>query len=267
MKYSLGLKPSPPDPRDYKLTAYLEPLTAALPEECIQWLAYKTPVKYQKNLGACAAFSGVVIAEEFHNKSLNTTLDLSEQFLYDEAKKIDGMPGEDGTCLRVILTVLKNVGVCEESYQPYEERYPPKNYPAPKAYENATKYKINSYASVEVGKTALKTAIFQKGPILVGIKAYDNFMTVGKDGIVPMPEGELQGGHALPIIGYNKIGLIAKNSWSENWASGGYATIPWNVWKEITFGEAWSVMDLPEGTYSTSFSFWNWLINLLKGGK
>jgi C1A family cysteine protease len=265
--YKLGLLPSPIDKRDYKLAAFLPPLEVALPEECLTWLDYKTPVKYQGDLGSCASFAGVTIAEEYHNKVVGNSLDLSEQFLYDEAKKIDGMPTEDGTYLRAILSVLKNTGVCEESYLPYEGKYPPKNSIQPGAYENAIKYKINSYASVEVGKTAMKTAIFQKGPLLVGVQVFTNFMNVSSEGIVPSPRGDLEGGHALPILGYNRDGFIIKNSWSAFWGKDGYAVIPWDVWREISWGEAWSIVDLTNGTFNTSFSFWTWLISLFKGGK
>ncbi len=38
------------------------------------------------------------------------------------------------------------------------------------------------------------------------------------------PEGEY-GGHAVTIVGYDDIGFIIKNSWGEQWGTGGYARI------------------------------------------
>jgi C1A family cysteine protease len=243
MKYKLGLLPSPPDIRDYRLAAFLPSLTVPLPEDCLVWTAYESPVKNQEKVGTCASFAGAGLAEEYNNKEFKTVLDLSEQFLYGEAKKIDGM-AEEGTYLRAILAVLKNIGVCEEYFLPYEGKYPPVNTPKPGAYENAAKYKIASYAYVETGKTSMKTAIFLNGPLLIGVKVFDSFMDTGSDGIVTMPSGELQGGHALLVIGYTKLGLLIKNSWTEAWGNNGHAIIPWNVWDAISAGEAWSVVDI-----------------------
>jgi hypothetical protein len=243
MEFKLGLVASPIDRRDYLLAAYLPPLTVTLPDEFLDWVPWQTPVKYQAQLGACASFNGVAVKEPYDWKEYGTMPDLSEQFLYGEAKKIDGLDAE-GTYLRAIMQVLLDTGVCEESYLPYEGRYPPINSPSLDAYENAKNYKISAYAQVGVTKEEIKRALYQNGPLCIGIKVYQSFMNTGIDGIVQFPSGKELGGHALTVVGYTKLGMLIKNSWSVQWGNKGYCVIPWAVWEQINMGEAWSIVDL-----------------------
>jgi C1A family cysteine protease len=260
--YSKGLVRSPEDKRDYILKAIVKAPSSPPPEECLEWLKWVTPVKFQAELGSCAAFAGNGAVEVFNTKELSQPLDFSEQFLYGQAKEIDGRPDEDGTYLRAILSVLKHIGVCEEAYQPYEGIYPPKNSPAPGAIENASKYKIKSYALVDMDKESIKIAISQTGPIIAGIMVDDNFETIDSTGIAPMPEKITNQGHAIVIVGYNKLGLIVKNSWSYLWGDKGYCYIPWNVWEAIATGEVWSIVDITGVSVSSTL---NWFLSFIKG--
>jgi C1A family cysteine protease len=240
---SFGLLKSPPDVRDYIYTDVVEKFTTPLPDTYLQWIAYSTPVEYQADLGACAAFSSGAVAELLNTKELKRPVILSEQFIYNEAKKIDGAPDEEGTYLRAVLSVLKHVGVCEESFLPYESKYPPSKEAGMDAFTNAAKYKIKSYASVLPELTQMKQAIVQKGPLLTGINVYENFETIDDKGIASSPSGALKGQHAIPILGYDELGFIIKNSWSIYWGKDGYCTIPYGVWPQITLGEVWSIID------------------------
>lgn len=53
----------------------------------------------------------------------------------------------------------------------------------------------------------------------------------------PHPVRQL-GGHAFAIVGYNDIGFLVQNSWGENWAGGGFATLPYEDWLVSAF-DAW----------------------------
>jgi hypothetical protein len=239
-----GLLKSPVDKRDYLLKTFI-PLKVSVPTEYTDWLQWMTPVKYQGGLGACAAFTGTAQKEGYDYKELGTIPDLSEQFLYDEAKKIDGIPNEEGTYLRAILGVLKNIGICEENYMPYQGMYPPDGNPKEGYLENAAKYKISGYASVGSTKEALQQALYTVGPVVAGILVYDNFAYgMSTDGIAQFPSGKLIGGHAILLVGYNKLGLLVKNSWSTQWGNKGYCVIPWAVWEKINMNEAWTIVDM-----------------------
>jgi len=243
MEHKLGLVKSPEDKRDYLLKSFF-PVEVSVPEEWLFWQTYVTAIKYQSSLGSCASFAGDGQKECFDYRELGVPVDLSEQFLYGECKKIDGMPNVEGTFLRAVLSVLKNLGCCEESYFPYEGKYPPDGTPKTGYLENAAKYKISSYASVEVTKEGMQHALYVNGPVIVGVMVYESFVNTGGDGIVQFPSGKQLGGHALLVIGYNKLGLVCKNSWSTRWGNKGYCTIPWAVWEQINLGEAWSIVDV-----------------------
>lgn len=247
MEFTFGLVSSPKDERDYILTSFLPPLEASLPDEWLYWKTWQTPVKYQAQLGSCVSFTTSGQKESYDYYELGVVPDLSEQFLYGKCKDIDGMPNVEGTYIRAAMKVLKDFGVCEEAYFPYEAKYPPNGVPAPGYLDNAAKYKISAYASVAITKEALQTALYQNGPLVVGVNVHDSFVNTGSDGIVQFPSGKLQGGHAILIVGYNKLGLVFKNSWSTRWGRQGYGTIPWAVWEAINLGEAWSVVDVIAG--------------------
>jgi len=248
MYFSLGYVPSPKDKRDYLLSYFLEPLTVAVPDEWLFWKDWQTPVKYQAMLGSCVAFASGGQKEGYDYKELGEVPDLSEQFLYSKCKEIDGMPNVSGTFIRAAMKVMQDFGICEESYFPYEGKYPPTYGPKEGYLENAAKYKISTYASVGITKEALQQALYQNGPVVVGIKVYENFEHIGSDGIAQFPAGALKGGHAILVIGYNKLGLICKNSWSTRWGNEGYCIIPWIVWEQINLEEAWTIVDMTLAT-------------------
>jgi len=248
MELSLGFVPSPKDKRDYLLASFLEALTVALPDEWLAWKDWQTPVKYQGGLGSCVAFASGAQKESYDHKELGKVPNLSEQFLYGKCKEIDGMPNVSGTFIRAAMKILKDLGMCEEEYFPYEGKWPPSGTPKEGYLENAAKYKISTYASVGITKEALQQALYQNGPVVVGIAVYENFEHVGSDGIAQFPSGVLKGGHAILVVGYNKLGLICKNSWSTRWGDNGYCTIPWAVWEKINMGEAWTIVDMTLAT-------------------
>jgi hypothetical protein len=247
MEFTFGLIPSPRDERDYILASFLPPLEVSLPEEWLEWQKWQTPVKYQAGLGSCVAFASGGQKEGYDYKELGIVPDLSEQFLFGKCKELDGMPNVPGTYIRAAMKTLKDFGICEEAYFPYEGKYPPSGSPAPGYLDNAAKYKIAAYASVGITKEALQTALYQNGPLVVGVNVHDSFVNTGSDGIVQFPSGKLQGGHAILVVGYNKLGLVFKNSWSTRWGKQGYGIIPWAVWEVINLGEAWSVVDIIAG--------------------
>ena len=46
------------------------------------------------------------------------------------------------------------------------------------------------------------------------------------------------GGHAFCIVGYNDVGFLVQNSWGEQWAGKGFATLPYDDWLESGY-DAW----------------------------
>lgn len=239
--YSLGALPNPPDARDFLLKNYL-PVTVARPPEVIHAMS---PVDYQAALGACVAFGWDAMVEHFNNKEYNKILDLSEQDLYTECKKIDGYDGE-GTYPRAAADVLVKRGVCEERFFPYEARYPAIGRPLPGYIDNALTYRIKNYATVSTDFDAVKDALYLNGPVGITILVYTNFKGIGSNGIVPMPAGAKEGGHWMCAAGYLNLPgepILAKNSWSERWGKAGYCIFYRDTWDALVKG-AMTMVDL-----------------------
>jgi hypothetical protein len=231
---SFGCYPSPPDPRDYRLAAFY-PEAVSLPLE-YHLRPKMTPVRWDSKDSAGGS-------------------DLSEQWLYDECKATDGAPDVPGTYIRAALAIVKKYGIPEEVFHRYEGVYPPRVESLPLADINSLKYRCQAYAGViPCTYMDLQRAIYLSGPVLIAVKVYESFMHGEETGLIPMPYGDLMGGHALCATGWDSRGLEIKNSWSTAWGDGGYIHIPAGVWGAIGI-EAWTMVDLPQQTRP----WWRWL--------
>jgi hypothetical protein len=94
---------------------------------------------------------------------------------------------------------------------------------------------IKSYAFLR-SIDSIKYSILSNGPVLIVLPVYS---TVATD--FWQPEGELQGYHAVTLVGYGTTCFTLRNSWGSSYGSGGYA-----VFSNIDIGqikEAWTVFN------------------------
>jgi hypothetical protein len=239
-KHKLGAIKSPIDFRDYRIASFMS--VKKVPD--IYSVREKmSPVENQANLGSCVSFGTCACGEYFDN------VDLSEMWLYDLCKKNDGIPNEEGTFPRVALKMAQKIGICEEKFWDYIDRYPNNTSPLPGAEENASKHKLFSYAAVDI--TQLQKALFEFGPLVIALNLYENFMYIEDEGFMPKPKGALLGGHCMCMTGYlnkkNCFGLNngyieIKNSWGANFGDRGYVKVPFK-YLPMVFMEAWSLVD------------------------
>lgn len=92
---------------------------------------------------------------------------------------------------------------------------------------------INAFARVGAMDTA-KMAILCNGPLMIGTEAYDDPVEFWK------PKGELLGGHAVILVGWDKDGFTLQNSWGYEYGNRGRVTFPYEDWNKIL--EAWTVI-------------------------
>lgn len=192
-----------------------------------------TPVIYDQNgYPACAgyALAGCKSDEEYLQHDVKYTFD--GLWLYNEAKKIDGMPNVSGTELRFVLHILQNQGVKQTGL------------PCTKKQPNAY-WEIKEYYRIgnDSAEDFIKQVIIQFGSIVVGSAWYQSWMKV-KD-IFPPPDAYV-GGHGYRIDGWNETGFIVPNSWGKRlWGIGGIATMPYNIFMGIVLPHAdiWKLID------------------------
>lgn len=215
-----GLVPSPVDYRDIPLGSVVDELKE-IPIE--YHIPYFLNVKNQGNTPHCVGYSCSTIKEEKERKEQNYVI-FDGDWIYRECKKIDGIPSFPGTYFRSGLSVLKNKGAKPENEEEYE------------------KYRIGGYIKVDNNLEAIKRAMYEFGCVLIGVRGsnpgWRNYF------VRPPYNNEVQWGHAIVGIGYNKDGIVFQNSWGKQFGDNGYGLLRKDY--EPYIMECWAVIiDLP----------------------
>ena len=231
-----SLKKSPNDSRDWKFTT----TSPELPEK-LDLRDELMPVREQGPQGTCAAQTAACMKE--YQERMESGFDeyMSPQFIYNNRPYWNNevQDGEDenedyGMTCRNIMKILSKIGVCPEKMYPYgiiEYAREIKD----EVKEEAKKNCIQGYAQIET-IDELKNSLYENGPCMIAFPVYH----MGED-MWNSRGGEFLGGHAMTIVGYDEIGFIIRNSWSETWGKKGYCTYPYNDWG--AHWEIWTTID------------------------
>ncbi|MFH1239112.1 MAG: C1 family peptidase [bacterium] len=249
------------DERDYLMRAYLAPVK--LPKK-IDYTAKMSPVRDQGDEGICVGFATTAGMKEYQEKiDYEKLVILSPRYLYNECKKNDGMPDEEGTTIRTAMKVLKDLGTCREKYWPYKPHQTDK--PQKGAPADAKKFRVLTYARI-LNLYELCLNLIHKGPCVIGIEVFAGMMTT-KTGLVPMPKKNESplGGHAICPVGYDEAKKLVKfkNSWTDKWGAGGYGYLPY-AYIEKYMMDAWSSVDIDDPNPLTLAGILNYREKLLQ---
>ena len=241
-----------PTPASNAATAKLMPkglaakaLPAALPTS-VNHAGSMGPVKNQGSRGTCVAF-GSTAMHEYWNHVIGRPQKFSEQFLYEEIKRVDGHPNDCGTWLVYAVQVLKNLGECLESVWGYNPNQPcnhngtePAN-----ARANAAQFKITANMLNAKDVHAIKAALAGNSNVPFCIPVYNSWYQSAetkRTGRITMRIGNEPrvGGHCMCFLGYQDDHaspgggyFILRNSWGpNNWGhqcpyGAGNGTIPY----------------------------------------
>jgi hypothetical protein len=261
--HTLNCGPSFPDVRDYKLNKILT--CASTPVE-VDYRSIMPDVFDQGTRGSCVACAATRTVKEYQEvkQGDNPANGLSPAFLYSICKQLDGSATTEGTTLKIAMQALQKYGVCTEDLMPYSELSSliEPNVPTPttKQLSEALLYKIKNYAQIcsvlDTDRSSLlstmRTALQTIGPFAIALLVCSNFKPDANYNI-PLPEGSIEGGHAIGIVGDqpSKSRFIIRNSWGKTWGLNGYAYLPyeWITAKNVDIGwylyEAWTSVDVP----------------------
>lgn len=231
------------DDRDYLMRAYLP--VVRLPGK-VDYTPKTSPVRNQGDEGTCVAFATASGMKEYQELlDYSKLIILSPRFIYSECKKIDGMPDEEGTTVRMAMKVIKTKGVCQEKLWPYSPHQKTKAKKG--ANVDAKKFCVLGYARI-LNLNDLRLSLYSKGPCVIGVEVFDGFMTT-RTGVVPLPRRteEPLGGHAICVVGYDDQNRLIKfkNSWSEKWGQKGFGFLPY-PYIERYMMDAWSSVDIED---------------------
>lgn len=191
-----------------------------------------TAVKDQGEMGACSAFALIGIFEYILKKNKQPDIDLSEQFVYYNARKKEGASRVDsGSSLYDIVQTLKTDGVCQEHLFPYNPENLSKEPPV-EAIDDAQTRKVVVAKNVKKVLHDIKSAVSEGYPVAISLKIYNSFNP--RKGFIRIPSenailNEQSGNHAMVICGYNDEArvFVVRNSWGRKFGDKGYCYIPY----------------------------------------
>ena len=201
-------------------------------------------IKNQGQQGSCLAFTLTSVFEYVMKLNNQGDCDLSESFLYYNARHLDenGSVNEDnGSKFVPSLEALRTYGIALEKVWPYNEEVC-NNKPTEEAYNDAATRKLIKALNVERNVDAIKSALSDGHPVAASFTLFESFSTT--DAYVPMPSSDemeaLENSsedtewkhsyHAMVIVGYSdKLQrFLVRNSWGEDWGDHGYCYIPYD---------------------------------------
>jgi C1A family cysteine protease len=176
-----------------------------------------TPIKNQKNCGACWAFASTQAIESHYAIKYNKLVELSQQQIIDCDKVGHGCHG--GFHFEALDYVKRQGGIMSEDDYKYEEKKGECRF-----NENKVVAKVASYLNVTSDENEMARAVAEIGPIVVGADA--QWWQFYWRGIADPRLCSDVNNHAVLIVGYGeergKQYWIIKNSWGERWGEKGY---------------------------------------------
>jgi C1A family cysteine protease len=196
---------------------------------------YFNNIKNQGQQGSCLAFALTSIYEYILKNNDVKEIDLSEAFLYYNARKKAGEENEDiGSRLQCAIDSLAEHGICLENLCRYNENIFNIK-PNEEAYADALQRRVKKALNVNRKIEDIKSALSDGYPVAVSLSIYPSFGD-NSLGFVPMPsEEEILNAdsnycHAMVITGYDddKKFFVARNSWGTGFGDSGYCYIPYS---------------------------------------
>jgi len=212
----------------------------------------KIPVLDQGDFGTCVAntISSAIMYRQFHHlplkkNEIDNIYISSRLFFYTNYRIDNNIPLTDdpGADYLSMFQSIEKYKFCKEQIWPYI----PENFslkPSKIAYEEASKNENVKHFfitdSIKHHEIEIKSALFNKYPIVFGIIIFESFYKIKQDGLVPIPDfdnEEILGGHALLLIGFDddKKVWIVQNSWSEKFGDNGFIYIPYDLMLKSEF--------------------------------
>ena len=189
--FKLELKKSPRDDRDLKLcieTNKTLPIKHDIPiVRCI----------YSQEHNDCSA--NAICNQIMSLKDWNDNTYPSRMFQYWISREIAGNTDEDEGCsYRDAYNGLSKFGFTDENLCSYHGGDVFKR-PQQETFDKSNKTFVRKYKSIMPKKYSIAYALYQNLPVAFGTMIYSNFLPNEKF-IIPLPSGEMSGGHAMLLI-------------------------------------------------------------------
>ncbi|GAB4358219.1 MAG: hypothetical protein Fur0042_27670 [Cyanophyceae cyanobacterium] len=223
---------------------------------------YLTPVEDQSAANSCTANAIAGAYEYLAKRALGNAGDISRLFIYYNARKEDGIKGDQGSTIVGSINTLQKYGACTEVTWPYEltglNRKPPST-----AYEEALWFLVDEARELEVNLETFKHCLAEGFPFVFGLRLFKSFDQARRNGRVPMPDPNTEAGrtshgnHAMLCVGYSDHNqcFIVRNSWGEDWGDRGYCYIPYGYLSNPEYcWDCWSIRSVSDLDFSSGIA-------------
>ncbi|MHB1937053.1 MAG: C1 family peptidase [Acidobacteriaceae bacterium] len=237
---TLNARPTPLDNRHPILRGGA---VAALPSE-VDLRAFCPPVGNQLTYGSCTAWATKGLAESLQLIQGKPLTLLSADFPWALERELEGtFPQNVGAMPGDTMLIGHTEGFCTESEMPYATT-PITFLPNPAQRAAALAYRFGAYWRMvqEAGTTPeeilapLMARLAAGFTTTTGFQVYDNFFSIGANGLAPMPgSSAIDGGHDTLCCGYShnvpgapagSLWFLHENQWSDTFGMNGYFWLP-----------------------------------------
>lgn len=242
--FLLGRLPDEEDERDFpreiRMAADQQPTVVDL-------TPLEPPIWNQGRQGSCVGHAVAAdVQMQVHKRGVRLAYRVAVRFCYWLGRLFSGDVRKDtGTTARAALKGLDQYGYTFENRCPYNDR-DFKTKPSDDAFADAKKHKIGAYRRVARTVEAVCAALAEGDPVLLGFPVR-NFKPDGR-GVIPMPAGEIEGGHEVLIVGYDKRRRLfrVRNSWGTGWGDKGRCWMHFDhVVAESENCDLWTIDEVP----------------------
>lgn len=216
------------------------------------------PIYDQGQLGSCVD-NGVGGVLEYcqMRQGWTTTWTPSRLYAYYWARSIEGTIGEDsGSSIQDGVLAIAQKGTVPETEWPYViSQFT--NQPTANVIKDAAPNIISDYARCpDNSRPNIMAAVSSGHPVIIGFDVYANFpMDTSTGGVIPMPAGQVEGGHCVVIVGYDFDGslghngyYVIRNSWNVTWGDKGYGYMPAAMVESSQYSsDFWIIASIPGG--------------------
>lgn len=247
-----GWRPDTPDFRDFPLSKKITaPRAVGDVVELDPAVVAKVPVRDQLQLGSCTGHGvrGCLVYHIMKRLDLKDT-DLSPLFAYYRGRVAESSVNEDAGCeIRDVVKMAAQDGVALESAWPYRIEKFAKN-PTKTAYKTAQAHQVK-VGYYRCGGDAQRPdavlndilqALAAGMPVTGGFACYSNLDRGPRPGVIPMPAGQLEGGHAVWFTRADTRERLLKfqNSWGD-WGDRGFGYLPFDYVLRGLADDFWAV--------------------------
>lgn len=200
-------------------------------------------IRDQGSLGSCTGH-GTRTALQTQLKARGKEVELSPLYIYWRGREKEACIPEDSGCeIRDVIWATANFGAAREECWPYRVAKFAKT-PTQTAHKSALSHQVKvGYYKCRSVDDVLQ-AMAQKMPVVGGFSCFsDSFDRA--DGYIPMPSqnARLDGGHCVCYLSADPGArtFTFANSWSKEWGSGGYGTMPFEWMERGLMNDCWAI--------------------------